>query len=92
MAFKIIIYREAIEDIQSAIDYYNEQQSGLGKRFHTKVKSTFKELKTNPFFLVRYDEVRCRLVNKFPYLVHFVVNEKDKTITIYRLKHTSMNP
>jgi hypothetical protein len=92
MHFRIDIHIEAINDIQQAIDYYNEQQSGLGKRFHSAVKQTFKELSVNPFFQVRYDNVRCRLTRKFPYLIHFVVDEKEKTVTIYRLKHTSMKP
>lgn len=33
MAFSIVIDRRAILDIQEAIDYYDEQQAELGKRF-----------------------------------------------------------
>ena len=92
MKVKIFIQVEAMEDIQQGIDYYNEQQKGLGKKFHTQIKNTFKELKTSPFFQIRYDDVRCLLVKKFPYLIHYVLDEKKKSVTIYRLRHTSMNP
>ena len=91
MAFKILIHVEAMDDIQQGIDYYNQQQKGLGIKFHAAVKRTFKEIKSSPFFQIRYDDVRCRLLNKYPYLMHFVVDEKAKIIFIYRLKHTSMN-
>lgn len=53
MAFKIRIEPEAHEDIQEGIQWYNEQKPGLGKKFHTQVKSYFNKLKTNPFFQIR---------------------------------------
>ncbi len=40
MAFKIKIEPEAHQDIQQGIDWYNEQQSGLGRKFHAEVKAS----------------------------------------------------
>jgi len=39
MAFTFIIDTRAISDIQEAIDYYDEQQAGLGKRFEAELNS-----------------------------------------------------
>jgi len=39
MAFTLIIDTRAISDIQEAIDYYDEQQTGLGKRFEAELNS-----------------------------------------------------
>ncbi len=55
MAFKIKIEPEAYQDIQEGIDWYNRQQPGLGRKFHAELKTSFKKLKTNPFFSFRYD-------------------------------------
>jgi len=35
MAYRIVIDPRAIRDIQNAIDYYEEQQLGIGERFET---------------------------------------------------------
>lgn len=42
MAFKIKTEPEAHLDIQEGIDWYNKQQSGLGRKFHSEVKAYFK--------------------------------------------------
>ena len=37
--YKVAIDPEALQDIQSATDWYNEQQRGLGSRFQKQVKA-----------------------------------------------------
>ena len=92
MAFKIKIEPEAYQDIQEGIDWFNEQEAGLGRRFHEEVKSTFKKLKVNPFYQVRYDEVRCLPLKKFPYMLHFTINEQEGLIIIRAVFNTSRDP
>ena len=38
MIFTIKTEPEAHQDIQEGINWYNKQQSGLGRKFHTQVK------------------------------------------------------
>lgn len=83
---------ETLLQLQLAIDYYNHQQRGLGKRFGLAVKNASKQLEKNPFFQVRYDEIRCLPVHKFPLMIHFSVNEAHKTVRIFAILHTSLNP
>ena|ERR1035437_5483238 len=90
--FEIILLDEAIADIQKAIDYYKIISPILAKKFHTAINNTFTELKKNPFYQVRYDNVRMRSVKKFPYLLHFVVNEQLNTVEIYGVRHSAQNP
>ena len=92
MAFKIKIEPEVQQDIQEGIDWYNEQQPGLGRKFHAEVKASFKSLKINPFFQVRYNQVRCLPLKKYPYMVHFTVDEKNKTVIIRAIFNTSKDP
>lgn len=64
MSFTIKIEPEARVDIQEAIDWYNEQQSGLGKHFHAAVKVNLDKLRLNPYYQFRYEDVRCLPMKK----------------------------
>ncbi len=92
MVYTLVIDPEAISDIQKAIDYYNEQQIGLGKRFEASVNKHLEILKKNPFFHTRYDGVRCLPLQKFPFMVHFTVDEDQQAVTVRAVFHTSLNP
>jgi plasmid stabilization system protein ParE len=92
MAYKIDLDSAAIHDLQKAIDYYDEQQPGLGKKFEITIDNHFSSLSKNPFFQVRYDAIHCLPVKKFPFMIHFAINEKNKTIQIIAVFHTSLDP
>ena len=93
MSYKIQIYSEALNDIQEATNWYNLQQNGLGARFQKQVKRQINLLKTNANnYGVRYNDIRCVLIRKFPFLIHFAINEMNKTIEVYSIIHTSRNP
>lgn len=90
--YKVFISPHAYNDIQQAIDYYNDKQKGLGKRFHHAVKSSISVLRKNPFYQIRYDEVRCFSVKRFPYMLHFTVTGEARTVIIHAVIHTSLDP
>src|SRR4051812_38031176 len=90
--FKVFVTIRAHQEIQEGIDYYNGKQKGLGKKFHTSVKRTIADLREFPFYQTRYDEVRCLLVRKFPYMLHFTVNEKENFVVLHAVVHTSLDP
>ena len=91
-SYRIIILPQALEEIQDAIDYYDEQQIGLGKRFYTASRNTLSTIKKIPFFQVRYDDVRCLLIKGFPFMIHYTVDEASSQIFIHAVIHTSRNP
>jgi hypothetical protein len=37
-------------------------------------------------------EIRCMLVNKFPYMVHFYINEKTSVVEVLAVISTDRNP
>ncbi len=92
MAFKVNTEPEALEDIQEGIDRYNKQQPDLGRKFHSEVKVYFKKPKVNPFFQIHYDNVHCLPIKKYPYMIHFTINETDKIVTIKAIFNTSKDP
>ena len=92
MAFHVKIEAEARVDIQSAIDWYNEQKKGLGKRFLNETRTAIKVLSQNPYYQKRYENVYCFQLKKFPYLVHFTINEENRVVIIRAIFHTSLDP
>jgi mRNA-degrading endonuclease RelE of RelBE toxin-antitoxin system len=91
--YKIIIDKDALHDIQAVTDWYNTRLTGLGKKFQSQVKSQINSLKHNPnIYSIRYNEVRCLIVKKYPYMVHFKVDDKNLKVEIFAVIHTSRNP
>lgn len=92
MAYCILTETDAILDIQEIIDYYDEQQTGLGEKFESTLNKHLLILQKNPFFQIRYDDVRCIPLKKFPFMVHFTIHEADKLVIIRAVFHASRNP
>lgn len=90
MVFKI--NPQAKIDIQDQIHYYNNKQKGLGKRFYNDVKYTFKNIKKNPNYQIRYKNVRCLPLQTFPAIIHFTFDEDKKQIIVRAVFHTSQDP
>jgi toxin ParE1/3/4 len=92
MHFVVVIDPLAIGDVQEAIDYYDEQSIGLGKRFEIELNNHLSILEKNPLLRIRYDKVRCLALENFPFMVHFTVNENQQIVTVRAVFHTSLNP
>jgi plasmid stabilization system protein ParE len=91
MKYKIEIDEEALSDIQEATEWYNEQLQGLGSRFQKQTKLQINSLKTDAdIHTNRYADVRCMLIKKFPFMVHYTID--NLTVKIFAVLHTSRNP
>jgi plasmid stabilization system protein ParE len=91
--YKSLILPLAKQDIKLAATWYNERQRGLGKRFTANVKKKVHYICQNPSALaVRYGDTRTALIETFPYLVHFSVDENKKTVVICAVLSTSRDP
>ncbi|HRN58350.1 MAG TPA: type II toxin-antitoxin system RelE/ParE family toxin [Agriterribacter sp.] len=83
----------ALDDIEQVVDYYNQLQPGLSKRFTQLLQQSLTAIKRNPFFTsVRYGNIRCAQVKKFPYLVHYHIDEKQGVVTIVAVYSTHKEP
>ncbi|MFN5648057.1 MAG: type II toxin-antitoxin system RelE/ParE family toxin [Sphingobacteriales bacterium] len=91
--YAIIFSPVTFDDIEKACEYYEKKQTGLGKRFATQLQLTLNTIKSNPFFAtVRYDDIRCAGIKKFPYLVHYHINEDEQLVTILSVYSTYKLP
>ena len=92
MLLKIKIEPEARLDIQEAITWYNKKKRGLGKEFYKEVNLNFKLIREKPHFEIRYDEVHCLPLKRFPYMIHYTYEKLRDLVTVRGVFHTSRNP
>lgn len=91
--YKSVILPLAKEDILEAAKWYNKQQNGLGKKFTAEVRKKVNFIRQNPkASVVRYDDVRTAVLNIFPFMIHYIIDEANKTIVIISVFHTSREP
>ena len=89
--WKLLIDIDAMSDIEASVEWYNMQSPGLGTRFGKQVSQQINSLKNNPeAYGVRYLNVRCMLVKKFPFLVHFTID--NNMVGVFAVFHASRNP
>ncbi len=92
MTYLIKINKRAFNDIQKALSYYDTIDALIADKFLSNVNRTINSIASNPFFQNRYADVRCIVIPKFPYMIHFQVNEKKNFVVIRAVINTSKNP
>lgn len=93
MDFDILVTPNAYLDTLEGIDWYDSQSTGLGERFYNAIQKQYDILCQNPFFQIRHNnDVRCVPLDKFPYMIHFIVDEETKRIVILGVICTHRDP
>lgn len=83
----------AQEDIREAAKWYNAKKKGLGRRFTSHVRKKVKLLEKNPKIApVRYADVRTAVLDLYPFMIHYRVDDDKQMILILAVYHTSKNP
>jgi toxin ParE1/3/4 len=92
MEYKLIVSPRAQTEIEDAIDYYALYSSNASLTFIRMLKYAYKILETNPFFEVRYKNIRAIKISKYPYLLYFTINENERTVSIHACFNNKQNP
>jgi len=91
--YKAVILPLANQDIKEAVEWYNAKQKRLGKRFIIHIRQKVQILKWEPYSsAIRYDETRTAVLDIFPFMIHYNIDESNQLITISAILHTSRNP
>jgi len=91
MTRTVIFLSHAEQDIRSAYQWYESQQTGLGEEFLTSLRQKFESLQTFPeSAAVIYKNIRRVVVPRFPYLVFYLVDQTS--VVVIGVLHTSRNP
>lgn len=88
--FEVHVGRLARMDIQDAYDYYQDKSFGLGEKFLDALDDAFDLLRINPNFQIRYDDVHCLPIKRFPYMIHFRI--EGEHVLVYAILNTSLDP
>jgi len=92
MDYEIIMSSRTLKEYKNAISYYALNSYSAPTNFVTAIENAFGVLAKNPFFRIRYKNVRALKVKRFPYLLYFVINENNHTVKILSCFHTKRNP
>ena len=91
MSYHLVILRKAQIEMSEAIDWYEQQQTGLGKKFILSLESFIKRISLSPFhFPEKSSPFREAYLKKFPYLVIYQVNIDE--VVIYSVFHVKQYP
>ncbi|MGY6521039.1 MAG: type II toxin-antitoxin system RelE/ParE family toxin [Mongoliitalea sp.] len=92
MAYNIRISDEAESDLLHSYRWYEEQKEGLGEDFLVVIDAGLQTISDNPMiFQIRYKKkVRAFVVDRFPYLILYIINGND--LDIISVFNTSQNP
>lgn len=90
--FKIIILDDATADFREAFEYYKDISPALAKKFFACTNAALNDLKKNPFYQIRYDDFRMKIVKKFPYIIHYIIDENTKIVAVYGIRNSYQDP
>lgn len=90
MPYSVKIAHAAETDVREAFLWYEDQKENLGSRFEANVYQAIDNIQNNPLkFQIRYGRTRISFLRKFPYGIHFQINENQ--ILILAVFHTSQD-
>jgi len=90
MTYSIRIAEAAENDIREASLYYEDQKDNLGNSFENHVNEAVDNILSNPLKTqIRYGNTRTFFLKKFPYGIHYQINESH--ILIVAVFHTSQD-
>jgi plasmid stabilization system protein ParE len=94
MDFKLILLSRARNEIEDALDWYENRQEGLGEKLLLEVEDELQRIMNNPMLFpvshVAKTHYRKAVLPKFPYVIIFSVS--TDTIFVHSIFHTHLNP
>lgn len=90
--FDIEILKRASLEINEISEYYESLVDGLGTKFYIELSFYVETLHHIPFFEQKYNSIRVLPLKKFPYSIHFSVNETEKIVVIHAVTCDYQNP
>jgi len=92
MAYKIIVSPSAQKEIEDAIDFYSLHSANAPISFISDLVKSYNILSVNPFFCIRYKNIRAIRLKKFPFSLYYVVNEERQLVRVLSCFHNKRNP
>lgn len=88
----VIIHSEAIEELDGAVAYYEDQKVGLGFNFLVEVEQALGKIQQNPNLGAVYKVTGLRryVIQRFPFLIFYA--ELEEYIWVVAIIHGKRRP
>lgn len=91
--YRVVLLKVAKDDVKGAACWYEDKQDKLGKKFLKDVRQITGLIRRNPYgYAIRYDDVRTAVLDIFPFMIHYRIDEYSKVVIIAAVLHTSRTP
>lgn len=91
MSYRLNILDAADLDIADAIEHYELVRKGLSMDFELCLEEGYADILYQPFgYQKRYKNVHIKFIRRFPYGIHYLVEEK--MVSVIGVLHTSRSP
>ena len=88
---KVKIHELAFKEFEEAIQWYELQSAGLGKRFKNSVIEQIKKISKNPkWYLIEADNIYKSYIPKFPYKILYTI--ENNKIIVWAIAHMHREP
>ncbi len=87
-----VLFNElALIEFRDAVEFYELEQTGLGKQFEEEIKRSLRRIKRYPAaWSIEKGEIRRYLMHRFPYKLLYSIEEND--ILILAVAHLHRKP
>lgn len=88
----VIVHTEAIEELDAAVAYYEDQKAGLGLDFLVEVEQALGKIQQNPNLgsVYKVTGLRRHVIQRFPFLVFYA--ELEECIWVVAIAHGKRRP
>ena len=91
MGYRLRILDSAVLDIADATEHYELVRKGLSIDFELCLEEGYTDILNLPLgYQIRYRDVRIKFIRRYPYGIHYLVEERQ--ITVIAVFHTSKSP
>lgn len=94
MTFKVIAEAQAKREWNEAVDWYEDQQSGVGLRFDNALRTFLNTLSQNPERFRLYTRLthKAKVPRPWPYSVYFTISTTHREVKVLAIWHDARNP
>jgi toxin ParE1/3/4 len=91
MSFPVRLLPDAKAEMAAAVDWYEQQRTGLGSAFISRVREVIDRISATPQMHGQvYQDIRKAIVRQFPYLVLYRIEGPE--VIVVAIFHSARDP
>lgn len=90
MGYRLMVNDRMEEDLTDAVEYYLQISPLIAAQFADTLVTAYTLLSVSPYFTARCDGVRHLPMKRFPYTLHYTVDERNHQVRLLGLLYTGI--